>query len=78
VFNPLDTNRHFNKVTELIDKQRLNMKEEKDLLPILHIVSSVVFQNFINKTSRKLSDEEAMNDFVIQMDLIKHGIYRKG
>lgn len=77
VFVPTDDKKQLHKLTKLIDTQGLNVNEDQELLHILHIVSGVVFHNFINKSIRKLSDEEALNHFAIQMNLIKHGVLRK-
>lgn len=67
----------FKEITGLIDKQRFNIAEEKDLYHILHIVTAVAFRNFIEKISKKMSDEEAMKHFTFEIDLIKYGIYKR-
>lgn len=64
-------------ITGLIDKQRFNIAEEKDLYHILHIVTAIAFRNFIEKISNKMSDEEAMKHFTFEIDLIKYGIYKR-
>ena len=68
---------YFKEIAGLIDKERFNIKEDKDWLHILKIVTAVAFHNFIEKISKKLSDDEAMKHFTFQINLIKHGIYRR-
>lgn len=64
-------------VISLIDKEQLNMKEDRDLIHIMQIITAVVFRNFIEKLLKELSDEEAINNFTIEMNLLKHGIYKR-
>ncbi|MBB6447103.1 TetR/AcrR family transcriptional regulator [Bacillus benzoevorans] len=70
-------NERFKEITGLIDKQRFTIEEDKDLYHILQIVTAVAFRNFIEKISKKMSDEEAMKHFTFEIDLIKYGIYKR-
>ncbi|WP_240628490.1 TetR/AcrR family transcriptional regulator [Bacillus salacetis] len=68
---------HFNKMMNLIDKQSINVNSDNDLNLILQIIAAVAFHNLIEKLSKRLSDEEAIKNLRVQMDLIKFGIYKK-
>ena len=70
-------NEQFKKVEGLINKEHLNISEDKDLLHIFKLVSGLAFNNLIEKSVKGLSDEEAMDSFKRSMYLIKHGIYKK-
>ncbi len=76
MFEATHDNDYMKEIMELVDKQRLNMKEETELLHIFKIVSAIAFHNFIEKSLKGLSDEEAMKQFTIRMNLIKRGIYK--
>ncbi|WP_394236845.1 TetR/AcrR family transcriptional regulator [Niallia oryzisoli] len=76
MFHASHDNDYFKEILEVVDLKRLNIKEEKELTHILQIISAVAFHNFIEKLSKELSDEEAMKQFTMRMDLIKHGIYK--
>lgn len=76
MFHASQDNDYFKEIIEAVNLQRLNIKEEKELTHILQIISAVAFHNFIEKLSKEQSDEEAMKQFTIRMDLIKHGIYK--
>lgn len=67
----------FKEIIVLVDKQRFNIKEDKELFQILQLITAVAFHNFIEKISKKLSDEEAMKHFTFEINLIKYGIYRR-
>ena len=58
-------------MTKLINKQRLNIKEDKELYYILQIITAVVFRNFVEKFSKELTDDEAIHNFTMEMNLLK-------
>lgn len=68
---------HLEEISKEIDKSRLNIREEKDISHILQIITGVAIQNFIRKISEKLSDDEAIEHFMFQINLIKYGIYKR-
>lgn len=68
---------HFKKMLELVNKDLVNVREDTELVPVLQIIAAIAFHNLIDKFSRKLSDEEAIKHFRVQMELIKNGIYQK-
>lgn len=77
MFDTTFENENFKEVLELIDTQRLNIQENEELLHIFKIVSAIAFHNFIEKTIKGLTDDEAMETFTVSIDLIKKGIYRQ-
>lgn len=68
---------HFKKMLELVNKELVNVRKDTELVPVLQIIAAIAFHNLIDKLSRKLSDEEAIKHFRVQMELIKNGIYQK-
>lgn len=72
----LDSER-FKEMTNHIDKERFNIKEEKDLYHLVQIITAIAFRNFVEKISKKMSDEEAMRQFTHEINLIKYGIYKR-
>ena len=77
VFGAADNNEHFKEITKLINKQRLNIKEDKELYYILQIITAVVFRNFIEKFSKELTDDEAIHNFKMEINLLKRGLYKQ-
>jgi AcrR family transcriptional regulator len=76
MFDPTHDNNYIKEIMQLIDKQHLNIKKDEELLHIFKIVSAIAFHNFIEKLLKGLSDDEAIKQFTIRMDLIKRGIYK--
>ena len=72
-----DNNEHFKEITKLINKQKLNIKEDKELYYILQIITAVVFRNFVEKFSKELTDDEAIHNFTMETNLLKRGLYKQ-
>jgi len=60
--------------TKLINKDILNIETDKELSHVIQIISAIAFRNFVEKFTKKLTDEEAINNFKIEMDLLKKGL----
>ena len=61
-------------ITDLINKENLNIKDEREFFHIMQIIVSVTFRNLVDKYHRSLSDEEAMENLGIEMKLLKNGL----
>jgi AcrR family transcriptional regulator len=75
LFDTANESKYAKDIIYLIDKKCLNINENNELIHIMQIIMAVVFRNFIEKFLKELSDEEAMNNFRIEMNLLKHGLY---
>lgn len=67
----------FKEITELIDTSRFNINDHHELVHVFKIITAIAFHNFVEKTLKGLTDEEAIQAFSTSMDLIKRGIYRQ-
>lgn len=65
------------RVTDLINRECLNINNDTELLHIFKIVSALAFNILIEKTVKGLTDDEAMKSFELSMNLIKQGIYKR-
>lgn len=63
-------------IEPLINKAYLNISEEKEFFHVIQILTSVTFRNLVDKFSRGISDEEALENFTIEMNLLKYGLYK--
>jgi len=63
-------------ISPLINKKNLNISEEKELFYVMQILTSVTIRNFIEKFSRDLTDEEAINYYTSELKLLKNGLCR--
>lgn len=61
-------------ITRRINMDILNVESEKELKHVIQIISAVAFRNFVEKFTKELSDEEAIENFKIDMKLLKKGL----
>ena len=61
----------------LINAESLNIKDERELHQIFKIVMAVTFQNLIQAFVKDLTDEEALQNYVEQMELLKSGLVKE-
>ncbi|MEO2075994.1 MAG: TetR family transcriptional regulator [Bacillus sp. (in: firmicutes)] len=62
---------------QLINTKNLNIIEERELHQILKIIMAVTFQNLVQVFVKDLSDEEALKNYVAQLELLKKGLYKE-
>nr|WP_245301587.1 TetR/AcrR family transcriptional regulator [Virgibacillus natechei] len=76
IFNDTDSTEQRKEISQLINKQNLNILEEEELFYIMQIITSVIFRNFVEKFAKNLSDEQAMENYQKEMNLLKNGLYK--
>ncbi|RKQ33564.1 TetR/AcrR family transcriptional regulator [Oceanobacillus halophilus] len=76
MFEDSHSNDYMEQINRLIDKERLNIEDDQQIYHILQIIVAVAFRNFVEKFSKELSDKEAIENFSIEMQLLKNGLYR--
>ena len=76
-FGAANEHEFLKETSKLINKERLTIKEDKELFHVVQILTAVAFRNFIEKFSKGLSDEEAIHNFTIDINLLKRGFYKQ-
>ncbi|WP_144551673.1 TetR/AcrR family transcriptional regulator [Bacillus sp. X1(2014)] len=67
----------FLNMISLIDRENLNIKSDQELHHILKIMGAVTFQNLIQMIVKDWTDEEALMNYRVQIDLLKRGFYKE-
>ncbi|QGQ45345.1 TetR/AcrR family transcriptional regulator [Metabacillus sediminilitoris] len=75
-FSEIEMNENFQRMSNLINKSTLNVANDKELFHLMQIISSVTFRNFVKIFAQEVTLEEAMNDYMIEMNLLKNGLFR--
>ncbi|MBD8067636.1 TetR family transcriptional regulator [Bacillus sp. PS06] len=68
--------RSFQEISSYINKDTLNINEEKELYYVIQIISSVTFRNFVERFAKDLSNEEALNNYRMEINMLKQGLAR--
>jgi len=69
--------RQYFDIISLIDTKNLNIKNEHDLHQIMKITMAVTFHNLVQMFGKELSDEETLQNYMDQMELLKRGLYKE-
>ncbi|HHW38769.1 MAG TPA: TetR/AcrR family transcriptional regulator [Bacillales bacterium] len=65
---------HFKKISLLIKRDDLNVANEKELFHLMKIVITITLRNLIEKFAQNLTEKEAMNNYLIEIELLKKGL----
>ncbi|MDG5472429.1 TetR family transcriptional regulator [Jeotgalibacillus sp. ET6] len=71
-----DRTENFKRLNALINKDNLNVENDKELYHLLQIVIAVTFRSIVEKFSRDLSFEEALSNYQMEIHLLKKGLCR--
>lgn len=77
IFNAHGNLDQFQKIATLINFGNLNISSDRELFHLMKIITTITLRNLIEKLARNLSEKEAMNNFLIELELLKKGLYKK-
>lgn len=60
-----------------IDLQKINISDENELIHVMQIIMAVTFQNLMHNFARRYTFEEALDNYIFEINLLKKGLYRK-
>lgn len=61
-------------VVGLVDHNKLNITDEIELVHILKIMKAVTFQNLIQVFAKDLSNDESLQNYILEVNLLKKGL----
>lgn len=68
---------HFKKISLLIKKDDLNVANDKELFHLMKIIITITLRNLIEKFAHNLSEKEAINNYSIEIELLKKGLKKE-
>ena len=74
IFNIEGSNAKIEEIDTLIDKEYLNISNNVELHHLMQLISMVIFRNLIEKYAQNLTYEQAIENFKIQINLLKNGL----
>lgn len=75
VYEENQKTQYFNTI-KLIDTAKLNIQDEQELHHVMKILMGVTFQNLVHLFAKEHSDEEALKNYLVQIDLLKRGLLK--
>jgi hypothetical protein len=70
-------NIRFIEVMNLVNKNKLNIKDETELFHVLKILKAVTFQNLIQLFAKDLPIDESIRNYAMEINLLKKGLYKE-
>ncbi|PUB10763.1 TetR/AcrR family transcriptional regulator [Paenisporosarcina sp. OV554] len=61
-------------VVGLVDHNKLNITDEIELVHILKIMKAVTFQSLIQVFAKDLSNDESLQNYILEVNLLKKGL----
>jgi len=77
IFKDQHTNNYLSNFLSLLNISNLNISNQKELSHLLQIVFTITLRNVVEKFAKELSNEEALANYKIEMNLLKSGLVRK-
>jgi len=68
---------NYQNAVNLINKSNLNLKNDSELHHMIKIITAVTFQNLVQMFVKDLSSEEALKNYLEQMEILKKGFYKE-
>lgn len=75
-FSNHEVNENFKEMSSLIDKSNLNVLGDEELFHLMKIIIAVTSRNFIEKFAQELTVQEAVDNYKMEMRLLKNGLSR--
>lgn len=75
-FRGQERNESYKELSAVLDKAKLNVSDEKELASAMQIILAVTFRHFVKKFAQDLSIEESMEQYRLEMNLLKKGLSR--
>ncbi|MFD6508518.1 TetR/AcrR family transcriptional regulator [Bacillus sp. NPDC060175] len=71
---------HKNRLSEimiLINKEKLNIAEEREIFHVIKIITAVTFHNLIQNFAKEIPFDESVKNYTLELSLLKKGLYKR-
>ncbi|MEK4300389.1 TetR family transcriptional regulator [Oceanobacillus sp. FSL W8-0428] len=75
-FRETGISKPFLEVIAGIDKEKLNISNDEEVVHVMEIMMAVTFQNLMKQFARQSTFEDALNKYLFEINLLKKGLYR--
>lgn len=76
IFTANESVDQFRHIGFLINKNKLNVNSDKELYHLMKIVTTVTIRNLIEKLAHNIPEQEAVNNYLIEMEMLRNGLYK--
>ncbi len=72
-----ETSENFKELGSVINRNNLNINDEKDLYYVMQIISAVTIRNVVERFAKDLTNESALSNYQIEIQMLKNGLARE-
>ncbi|PGA01363.1 TetR/AcrR family transcriptional regulator [Bacillus wiedmannii] len=76
----MNEDNHKNRLSEimvLINKEKLNITEEREIFHVMKIITAVTFHNLIQNFAKEIPFDESVKNYTLEISLLKKGLYKR-
>ncbi|PHG47094.1 TetR/AcrR family transcriptional regulator [Bacillus wiedmannii] len=76
----MNEDNHKNRLSEimvLINKEKLNITEEREIFHVMKIITAVTFHNLIQNFAKEIPFDESVENYTLEITLLKKGLYKR-
>ncbi|MDT3496993.1 TetR family transcriptional regulator [Bacillus toyonensis] len=76
----MNEDEHKNRLSEiitLINKETLNIADEREIFHVMKIITAVTFHNLIQNFAKEIPFDESVKNYTLELSLLKKGLYKR-
>ncbi|WP_144488986.1 TetR/AcrR family transcriptional regulator [Bacillus thuringiensis] len=76
----MNEDEHKNRLSEiitLINKEKLNIADEREIFHVMKIITAVTFHNLIQNFAKEIPFDESVKNYTLELSLLKKGLYKR-
>ncbi|HDR7735887.1 TPA: TetR family transcriptional regulator [Bacillus thuringiensis] len=63
-------------IMPLINKEKLNITDEREIFHVMKIITAVTFHNLIQNFAKEIPFDESVKNYTLELSLLKKGLYK--
>ena len=71
-------NKQFVEILSLVNTNKLNITDEKEVFHVIKIIKAVTVQNLIQVFAKDLPNDDSIRNYTFEINLLKKGLYKEG
>ncbi|WP_433774129.1 TetR/AcrR family transcriptional regulator [Bacillus wiedmannii] len=75
--NAEDHKNRWSEIVTLINKEKLNIADEREIFHVIKIIMAVTFNNLIQNFAKEITFDESVKNYTLELSLLKKGLYKK-
>lgn len=75
--NAEDHKNRWSEIVTLINKEKLNIADEREIFHVMKIIMAVTFHNLIQNFAKEITFDESVKNYTLELSLLKKGLYKK-